>query len=494
MTQRLQIQDTLRRAIPQVQGGKDYQDQERLLVRVDRVLPVSGVEREFVRLSLEALEARGEVTVNRAQRHAMHSERAIRCTVLKHLLGIDYREMSVRLAQCELFRWFCHLPSFEKVRVPGKSRLQTYGTRLEHGAMESVLGKLREALADEERALEMGLTTELDLSTVWIDSTCLQANIHFPTDWVLLRDAVRRLVKAMVVIRKHGLKLRMPEPESFLAKINAQAMALSAAGRRKPGGKKARKRVLRMMKPLVGTVRQHGERYRAGLDQRWQETDWTRREAEVVLRRMENILGPLPSAVRQAHERISGERKVSNGEKIWSLYEGDLQVIVRGKAGAEVEFGNSLFVAETSSGLILHHELLRETSPGDAAWLRSRLEVLQQASGGLLTRICGDRGFQSAGVSQRLDDEGLVDETCPRRPAELKSRMEKDKAFVRAQKRRAQTEGRIGILKNVFLQGTPRAKGFGNRPLQVDWAVLAHKLWIAVRVPWIEDDPLVLAS
>lgn len=34
-------------------------------------------------------------------------------------------------------------------------------------------------------------------------------------------------------------------------------------------------------------------------------------------------------------------------------------------------------------------------------------------------------------------------------------------------KRRAQTEGRIGILKNVFLQETPRAKGFENRALQV---------------------------
>jgi hypothetical protein len=412
--------------------------------------------------------------------------------VLKHLLGIDYRGMSVRLAQCELFRWFCHLPSFEKVRVPGKSTLQTYGTWLERGAIESVPGKLREALTDEERALEIGLATELDLSTAWIDSTRLKANIHFPTDWVLLRDALRTLLKAIVVIRSHGLKLRMPE--SFLATINAQSMAMSVAGRRKPGGKKGRNRMLRMMKRLVGTVRQHGERYRAGLDQRWPETDWSRREAEVVLRRMDNILGQLPSAVRQAHERIIGERQVKNGEKILGLYEGDLHVIVRGKAGAEAEFGNSLSVAEAASGFILHHELLREKSPGDAAWLRSRLEVLQNASGGRLTGICGDRGFHSAGVSRRMDDEGLIDETCPRWPAELRNRLERDRGFVRAQKRRAQTEGRIGILKNVFLQGTPRAKGFDNRQLQVDWAVLAHNLWIATRVPWIEDDPLALAA
>ena len=48
-------------------------------------------------------------------------------------------------------------------------------------------------------------------------------------------------------------------------------------------------------------------------------------------------------------------------------------------------------------------------------------------------------------------------------------------------KRRAQSEGRIGIVKNVFLQGTPKAKGYKNRAMQVTWAVLAHNLWLVAR-------------
>jgi hypothetical protein len=39
--------------------------------------------------------------------------------------------------------------------------------------------------------------------------------------------------------------------------------------------------------------------------------------------------------------------------------------------------------------------------------------------------------------------------------------------FAGAIRRRAQTEGRVGILKNVFLGGTPLTKGFENRQLQV---------------------------
>jgi IS5 family transposase len=80
---------------------------------------------------------------------------------------------------------------------------------------------------------------------------------------------------------------------------------------------------------------------------------------------MDNVLGQLPRARRQAHEQIIGGRKVANTEKILSLYEPDVRVIVRGKAGADVEFGNSLFLAENANGFILDHELKRETSEGD---------------------------------------------------------------------------------------------------------------------------------
>jgi hypothetical protein len=38
----------------------------------------------------------------------------------------------------------------------------------------------------------------------------------------------------------------------------------------------------------------------------------------------------MPAAIHQAHERIIGGRKVANAEKVLSLYERDLHVIVRG--------------------------------------------------------------------------------------------------------------------------------------------------------------------
>ena len=217
------------------------------------------------------------------------------------------------------------------VRVPFKSELQRYAHWLPAAEMRAIVDGLLRVAADEPARLE--LEVALDLEACFLDSTALKANIHFPTDWVLLRDAVRTLMKATLLIRREGLRQRMEPPEVFLARMNKLSMEMSQAARR-AGSRKARKRVLRQMKRMVGVVQAHARRHRDLLDRHWEKTSWTRGQAEVVLRRIDAVLELLPKARKQAHERIIGGRKVENADKILSLYDTDVRVIVRGKAGA----------------------------------------------------------------------------------------------------------------------------------------------------------------
>jgi len=55
---------------------------------------------------------------------------------------------------------------------------------------------------------------------MFLDTTCVKANIHFPVDWVLLRDGVKSLMQSVELIRSHGLKSRMCEPRVLINKIN----------------------------------------------------------------------------------------------------------------------------------------------------------------------------------------------------------------------------------------------------------------------------------
>jgi hypothetical protein len=449
---------------------------------MDELLRASGVEKSFVEQSLLRYDRQFPSAKTKArQGHQQHSYRALRCTVLKGLLGEDYRGMSRRLAECPLFRWFCGMEELAAVRVPGKSTLQDYAHWLPAETMRPILAQLILAAHQPPSASKLELANALELESVWLDSTCVKTHIHFPVDWVLLCDAVRTLMKATSLIRAHGLKHRMEPPEQFLKAMNRLSIQMTHA-RRARDSKKQRKKTLRLMKRQVKVVAGHARRHRQLLAQEWEQTDWTRPQAQQVLRRMDRVLALLPPAQKQAHERIIGERQVNNADKLLSLYETDTRVIVRGKAGAEVEFGNTLLLAEQKDGLIVDWQLHRDSAPSDTRQLPESLARMEKSYGaGVIKALGADRGFSSAANQSLLESKNIYDGICPKNPGRLKERMEEQR-FAQLQRRRSQTEGRIGIFKNGFLGRPLRAKGFEHRELAVSWQVLTHNLWVLARL------------
>jgi IS5 family transposase len=288
-------------------------------------------------------------------------------------------------------------------------------------------------------------------------------------------------MKAVQLIRGQGLKRRMEEPQSFITRINTLCIQMTHAWN-KTDGQRTRKRTLRQMDRLVGTVRAHAQRYRDLLDTQWEQTDWTRPQTEQVLARMDQVLEQLPKARQQARQRILAGQLVPNDEKILSLYEPNVHVIVRRKAGAEVEFGNLLLLAENPQGAILDWEFFREDAPAEPDLLPRSLGRMEAAYSRTLEAVAADRGFDSRANQIGLDADEIYNAVCPRSPRLLEQRARSWK-FKRLQRRRAQTEARVGIVKNVFLGQPLRSKGFAHRELTVTWTVLVHNLWVIARLP-----------
>ena len=316
---------------------------------------------------------------------------------------------------------------------------------------------------------------------MWLDTTCLKTNIHFPVAWVLLGDAVRTLMKATRLLRTHGLKQRMEAPETFLKAMNRLSIQMTFA-RRARDSKKQRKKILCLMKQQIKVVAGHARRHRELLDREGNQTDWTRPQVEPVLRRMEGVRALLPQAQTQTPERIIGERRVANADKVLSLYATDTRGIVRGKAGAQVEFGNTLLLAEQRDGGIADWQWPRASAPADARQLAESLERMETASGvGVIRAVGTDRGVSSAANETLLKTKGIYNGICPKNPARLKERRGEEQ-FVTLQRRRSQTEGRIAIFKNGFLGRPLRAKGFEPRELAVSWQVRTPNLWVLARL------------
>ena len=481
-----------RSRLPVVVGNADYQQYEERLLRMDELLRQSGLVAAFVergtaqwirQLKTQAAHAGKrfrEPSAKQLARYQRICRQALRCNLARQWMGKEYRAFSLRLAESAPLQWFCQVDRLEQVRVPSKSTLERYDKLMPEADVRELVDRLSRTAVEEAQRLELEQALQMDV--VLADTTCIEANIHFPTDWVLLRDAVRTLMKAVKVIRKHGLKHRMPDPDQFLRQINRLSIEMGQSRRRMASAKR-RKVVLRRMKALAKQVQAHAQRYAQRLQADWREqTDLHEGEMKRIAARIAGVVNQLPAAIRQAHERIIGGRKLENREKILSLYEPDVHVIVRHKAGAEVEFGNTLLLVEQEDGLIVDWKLSKESSPGDIALMQESLIRMKQAFGRYPASVGGDRGFASKAGHRWLESEGILDANCPRDPHELSQQMQ-DKTFRRIQKRRAQTEARIGIIKNAFLGAPLRSKGFEHRELTVTWAVLAHNLWLLARLP-----------
>ena len=463
-------QKALRPELPTHSVPKEYREFRETLGEMNRILE-SGIEQRFIMNKMVALGI--DPSRRAAQRFYTRTSRALRYCLLLSMGDYAHRELAVRVSDSLLLQWFTTTDGVVP-RPYSKSAIERFEKSFEEEEIEQLVHEVNRAVSERETAEELILQNELDLTHLWADTTCIKADIHYPVDWVLLRDATRTLVKSILVIRRHGLKHRIGPPEQFITEINKLVMEMSHT-RKKKHGPKMRKMILRRMKKLLKTIEAHGRRYYEVLDEQWEQTDWSRKQAQQVLDRMQNVLEQLPQAVRQAHERIIGERRVANAEKILSLYEPDVRVMVRGKSGAEVEFGNALYLAENGDGLIVDWKLIKEQPPSDSVLVGESIERVG-GNYGKPSSFTADRGFFSKANSEHLHKQGIYDAICPKSVSALGERLQEPR-FRELQKRRAGTEARIGILKNVYTGRPLRSKGIDHRGNRIGWCILAHNLW-----------------
>ncbi len=491
-------QPELSPALPIVVGNIDYHQYRSTLQRIDQLLRNSGVESSFTRQYLADAERRGREhaadagyvyripgakVVARLEEHAVL---ALRCNIIRILESNSYRLMSQRLADSPLLQWFCGINRMDVIKVPSKSTIERYDKAVPELVLREIVNRLTRAAAgvDKQGQSVIDLETPLSLSTLLLDTTCVKANIHFPVDWVLLRDAARTLLKAIALIRKQGLKNRMASPADFAKSVNRLCIEMTHTRRRKDG-LKHRKRVLRLLKKISRRIDKHARKHRDLLESGWGQTDLGEGEARQIIARIDSIRAQLPAAIKQAHERIIGGRRVANKDKTLSLYEPDINVIVRGKSGSEVEFGNTFLLAEQQDGVIVDWDLLKG-SKSDSKLLKGSLARFVQAFDRMPDAIVGDRGFDSP-ENRNVGSPGMYNAICPKSPAAMSDRM-KESRFCELQNRRSQSEGRIGIFKNNFLGQPFRSKGFDNRERDITWSVLTHNLWVIARLPQYEEN------
>lgn len=497
----LATQQKFDKLIPVVFGNAEYNAERELLIATDEIIRQSNIEETVIEYFIDAarvnkiIEVFGtdkpaRLTVEEFAKAKDDGILALRASILRKRLKLSLRNFALALSHSDLYKWFCCINRFFDPKVPGKSYLGDLENRLPVNMINQLETQLLRSAADEVSGV---LYEPVDFSQCYMDSTCIKANIHFPVDWLLLRDSTRTMMLAVERIRQLGLKNRMPYgPKVFISKMNGLCMQMTFARRRKDS-KRKRKNIFRKMKNLLKKVAKHSVEHFKLLDEKWEAVGLGRSQAEQILKQISNVMEKLARIVKCAHERIIGERRVASKDKVLSIYEEDVHIIVRHKSGAEVEFGNTLLLTEQDDGLIVDWKLFRDQAPADSRLLQNCHQRITKKLDIDVELIAGDRGFDSKANQLYLEEQNIFNAVAPRNPKLLQQRL-KEERFRQGQNRRSQTEARISILSHCFCGNPMRQKGFENREIHMGLSVLSHNLWVLARLKLAQQAKLKQAA
>jgi transposase, IS5 family len=408
-------------------------------------------------------------------RHSTPAEVILRLVVVQHLYAWSYAQTVERVADSLVLRWFCRL-YFQ--RTPDATTLLRWAATIRPDTLQALNDRVV-TLAQQARVTQ-GRKLRLD-------STCVQAAIHHPTDSGLLVDGVRVLTRLIRQARPLVHERLAGVRDAFRSRLRTVRRTLQHLHRlrRRPASatKKAEQQraiYAALLEATQQTVRQ-AERVRGVLA----DLDRTAHHKHPASPRLMGRLGrqfdqflPLVQRVmKQTRSRVLEGRQVPAREKVLSLFEPQTRVIARHKGGAAVEFGRQVMLSEVEGGIVTRYRVLAD-GESDRHQALPAVGHHAQVFGHAPRLVAGDRGVHTKGVEEQAQAVGVRHVVIPRSgptTAEQRTR-ERSRAWRRRYRWRAGIEGRISNLRRQY--GLARCAYHGEVGLQrwIGWGVLASNL------------------
>jgi len=370
-------------------------------------------------------------------RHSTPVEVLLRMLILKHLYQWSYKELEARVKDSLVLRWFCRV-AFHA--VPDGSTLwrwqQTLRPETVHALNDRVVQLAKQAKVTKGRKLRL-------------DATCVQTEIHHPTDSGLLVDSVRvlsRFVQRAKDLVKDQASNVQQACRSRLRTARQVAQTLHRQLRRPRRGQ--RSTAERAVSEAHRDHRAHGAAKSTGGGS-LAEADRAGGQASAHA----GHRGASPGRGRDrpdAQTRAGGQEDGLRSRSVLSLFEPHTRAIPRHKGGALVEFGRHVILDETEGGIVTRYQILEHpTEHGQAVEAVAHHCALFAHPPGL---VAGDRGVHSADTEEKLKAAGVKRVAIPAsgKLSEERHTLEHTRTWKRGYRWRAGIEGRIASLRRDY--------------------------------------------
>jgi len=391
-------------------------------------------------------------------------EVVLRMLAVKHLYNLSYEKTERYVADSLVLRQFCRVYFNE---IPDDTTLIRWANTIQPETLEAFNARL------VTLATELRVTRGRKLRT---DGTVVESHIHYPTDSSLLSDSVRvisRTLKRAQAILKEGTELMK---ETFRDRTrSARRAARQIADAAKKNGAAAKKSYRR----LVETTRASVQQAQTVLEALQAETS---AEAERLRQTLETFIPRAQQVIDQTVRRVFEGEEVPAQEKLVSIFESHTDIIKRGKANRETEFGHKVWLDEVDGGIVSGYDVL-DGNPSDQEQWRPSLSRHVKQFGKPPRQASADRGLASPDNEDHATALGVKRVILPQRGFKDEARRQHERRpwFVRGRHWHAGVEGRISVLKRKH--GLDRCLNHGRAGFQrwVGWGVIANNLTVMGR-------------
>ena len=351
--------------MPLMSHIKDHpQNQE--LEMISRIIDDNPIICSYILQDLNA----GKVVAQRAGAKGMSADQVLRCAIVKTLFEFSYEELAFHIVDSQSLRWFCRIGIAEE------------------GFRKSALNRNIKVICD--KSWEMINRAILDYAkkediekgrTVRTDCTCVETNIHNPSDSSLLWDAVRVLTRLITRCRDDfGLKITGVSNHNRRAK---RRMLAVMNAKNKKDRKAAYVDLLKVSDQVLGYARKAIEIIeKASIDP----TSFPL-YSDIV-----HYADLTERVIDQTKRRVLLEESVPSSEKIVSIFEEHTDIIRKDRR--DTIFGHKICLTGGASNLILDC-LIVQGNPADTDLAVPMLDRQKEIYGRYPLKACFDGGFAS---------------------------------------------------------------------------------------------------
>jgi transposase, IS5 family len=395
-------------------------------------------------------------------REGMTAEQVLRCAILKQYRELTYEELSFHLEDSDSFRHFARL---DMGQYPCKSILQENIKALREETWEAIHQEII-GYAKQEK-IETGCK-------VRIDATCVETDIHHPTDSSLLVDGVRIITRWL----DEGKELT-PTPDyqySDHRRVVKKRLMLILNAKKEPVRQAAYKDLL----VYAVKVRDYAV---AAIPELYahQPQDFSELFAgKVLAEKLERAVNILDKVIDQTDRRVFKQEIVPASEKVVSFFEDHTDIIV--KKRRETEFGHKIFLTGGVSTMILDCLILRG-NPADSEQYVPVLERHKEQHGCMPRQVSADGGFASKDNLAYAKKHGVKDAVFAKKRGLSVLDMAKSTWVYKALRNfRAGIEAGISVLKRAFGLDRCTWKGWEGFGRYVRSSIVSYNLLVLARI------------